>query len=416
VKVSGSNLLRVLNCAPSAWLPQPNRLIAAAVRGTHGHAYCQGRRDGLEHDAAMKARGIPEKYDAMMRSLPESLWNTGGTSEVAFAYNWREDTARVLGGDLQRQYDKAGLKRSSELPGTIDVAAVHKEARMGAVEDLKFITEQSRWRYPPPLRNPQMLFAALCMLLSVPELSAVEMKLVLVVMSDEDEYERTLILTGEVTLMDLAPFREALQATMADVWNKRGEYMEGPWCDECPAYCSCEHQVGLLRATLDTPPATGMFVVTPEQVAQALPRLLAAEKALEVAINAAKKLSDQEPIPLGGDRFYGPVPEDKRTVKAELAERYFAEKYPELLPAVQTEKKVTQESLKEVFSTLPQPARDRVGGGSKTSWVKNFMVELDAAGLVSVKTIHKHRQYTDKERAALLAAPPAEPPAANEEG
>jgi len=144
--------------------------------------------------------------------------------------------------------------------------------------------------------------------------------------------------------------------------------------------------------------------------------LLAAEKALEVAINAAKKLSDQEPIPLGGDRFYGPVPEDKRTVKAELAERYFAEKYPELLPAVQTEKKVTQESLKEVFSTLPQPARDRVGGGSKTSWVKNFMVELDAAGLVSVKTIHKHRQYTDKERAALLAAPPAELPAANEEG
>lgn len=146
---------RAIECPPSHFLPTVGDVTSyAALVGIVVHDFIVRAREAGRDEALTD---IPE--DAPARLFCEQLQldrlPQGGQLEVAYAYDPRTRTARVLGLNIGRKYKQHGLL-PHEVPGTADL--------VGVVGDTVIVIDWKTgfWSLGPAERSRQLRFLALC--------------------------------------------------------------------------------------------------------------------------------------------------------------------------------------------------------------------------------------------------------------
>lgn len=125
--ISISQLARIFACVFAGVLPQVRHVGRfAATRGKVLHKFlCDVLVDGYDQALAVVPIDFRESCEVIdFRLLPKA---GEFAAEVAFAYNWRDDTARELGRNMDRRYDGL-VDEETEIAGTADVVGVTEEA------------------------------------------------------------------------------------------------------------------------------------------------------------------------------------------------------------------------------------------------------------------------------------------------
>jgi hypothetical protein len=259
-RITGSKLHRLWQCPASGVLPQNTnedldaRTEPARGRGHVVHKYLERCRiDGV--DAALSQ--VPADMLNMCRALDIDRLPTNLSTEVAFAWNWRDQTARELGRNLgHRDYDALGVDPSCEIPTTTDVTGYAEWTSKGAVELLKrgLVTDYKtgHTKYPRPARFGQILIAACCIryLWALDDVNGE----VIYIDDDGECYPQRDLIDGWTldtferelkALMEEQPALEALfLANGGGVLAKH----EGPHCSHCPAFKDCSAKTALVRS------------------------------------------------------------------------------------------------------------------------------------------------------------------------
>jgi hypothetical protein len=118
------------------------------------HQFLVAIADGTPRDEALSAIEIPE-HRAWCERIDTSRIPRGAESEVVFAYNWREGTARRTRVDSSRDYES----NDHEIPGTADLVLwSHNDLDGPVVFDWK----SNAYGFDPLFAKPQLEFYALC--------------------------------------------------------------------------------------------------------------------------------------------------------------------------------------------------------------------------------------------------------------
>jgi hypothetical protein len=257
------------------WIDEPNEYSDA------GNA----RHEADEAD--IQAGIIPEVYD---QAFPGLNWR----SEVSYAYDTSDGTARELGVGIKRAY---GDLRPFEIAGTLDV-----EGRRPGV--LVVIDRKSYEAVTPPAQNLQVRSCALAAARARPADRVVV----------GINHELTGLQTAELDpVFDLDVIAHDVRALLVRSAATRAaaragqpvEFRTGRWCRWCPAFHSCPEQAKL--KTIDPNDAnTALSLVIDDESAprvyQLYQRIGILQKRLAQAIHA---YAASTPIPLGGGRFFG---------------------------------------------------------------------------------------------------------------
>jgi hypothetical protein len=269
VRPTGSRVHRIWRCPPSLILPQIESDDPSPARdfGTAIHAFLErAALVGAEH-------ALGELRDARLRLLAQCLdladLPTHLATEVAFAYDWRQRTARELGRNIGRPYATPGMLTALGLPElgptelglTIDLVGVQvvHETRLGYVSDYK----SGHSKYPTPDRFGQTMTAA-CAARAVYSLDESIVELIFV--HDDGTHGRS---RARVDAWDLDEFADELEAAFdaageADEAYRAGrgvDVREGPQCNNCGAFAQCPAKISLVR---QIPRVLGELGVEPE--------------------------------------------------------------------------------------------------------------------------------------------------------
>lgn len=289
--VSGSGLERFVRCRASSVLPRVwAQASEHAARGTAIHAYLERIGNGStvadalalvpdEHREACEAINLDEIADSLRLS-----------PEVALAYNPRNDSARVLGSGLARDYSAI---TDDEIPLTVDLAGLKGDTAIA--EDYK----TGHRTLTPAADNWQIRGAALAVARA----------------HDKDAARGALVYLrngrawkDEATFdaLDLLGFAAELRATWERAHADRARHAsgghvepsEGSWCRYCPCAWSCPAKVGLVRAALGGELAGPVRAV---DAGRLLPRVTEAMRLLGAVKAQIVALAASEPIRLSAD-------------------------------------------------------------------------------------------------------------------
>lgn len=280
---TGSGIERHMNCDAAAVLPRAwSESSPYAARGTaiHDHLYriAQG-----EHEEESLAKVDPEHRDAAaavdLANLEEDLKLS---PEVALAYCPADDTARLIGQGLARDYSSV---RPDEIPLTIDLAG--KILDHGVVRDYK----TGNRNVTRAGVNWQLIGAALAVSRAF-DLDEVAAEIIYV-RPRQPVYRDAGYLTG----LELAGYAADLRASMDRVKRDRERYKagehieptEGSWCQYCPSKWACPAKVGTLRLGLgiaagQTPIPAGDLVKARELLRTARLAILSLEKQIDASL------------------------------------------------------------------------------------------------------------------------------------
>jgi hypothetical protein len=250
---TGSKIHRAWMCPASAILPHSTnedteaRYEPARNRGTAIHKYLE-RVKAVGAEQALAE--VPADLQLLCRALDLDKLPAHLSTEVAFAWNWRTNTARELGRNLgHRDYDSLGVDWDCEVPATTDVAGVEvRKIRRGLVGDYK-----SGWtRYPRPARFGQILIAAAC-LRYIESLDEVVGQVIYI-----DEDGESFVQSDTIDSWALDTFEREIatmmegRPTLRDYYAKAGagalSYVEGPHCDHCGVFKACNAKTALIRS------------------------------------------------------------------------------------------------------------------------------------------------------------------------
>lgn len=320
---SASGLYRDDNCPANRALPQVGTNNPDAARGRSIHRYLELLGGGATVEAALAQ--VPEDHRRLCQDVETDdlpLDSTEYRQEVALAFDLDTGKARELGAGLERDYS---ARRPREVVGTADV--VHRDA----AEVWDFKSESFESRCPPPGKNPQLLFLALCLA----RLRGLDSAVVGLVHIRADG--TTWLESEELDAFDLDAFEDELRAIRAKVEAAaaivaRGlvpSVQQGPWCRYCPAQANCPAILALLRAAAGEPeemlalrssgiPETSESLHAalrngnPAQWRRAYERMRKFETALKVAKGALFLLASEQPFAVGDGQVYGPVRSDRK--------------------------------------------------------------------------------------------------------
>ena len=310
---TGSAMDRVERCTASAALPQvfdanekPDR-----DRGTAIHAFLDRvatlRKAGAEDPRATALAEV----DAQWRQVCEDveLAKLGPqlemSTEVAVAYNWREDTARILKTAGHRLYE---IDPSCEIAATLDVVgAAPREVYIGDYKG------PYGW-LPDPHQAMQL------------GLGAVAIARVTKARRAQVEYIRILSdgsprkFSASLDVFGLEGAAARIRGTMERVEAMRPaieagvvpNVTEGPWCRHCPARMNCPAKTSAMRAVL-APEATAISIrepITPDNAGRVYSLWREAKNRLSMIEGAIHAYAKVTPIPVGLDedgseRFFG---------------------------------------------------------------------------------------------------------------
>lgn len=336
VRTTGSQLDRVVRCNASAALPQiyqgsvdDEDDASPRARGTAIHAYLE-RCAKVGHEEALA--DVDDQWRAVCSDvdLAKLVKQLAMSPEVAFAYNWKTDTARQLVLAAPRAYD---IDDECEVALTLDVA--------GSSPDAVYVGDYKSghgW-LPDPGESLQLGLGALALARAF-DRDAAEVEYIRI--RDDGTVRK---FRARIDVFGLQAIGDSIRGAMVRVAELRArireglipDVVEGPWCRYCPARQHCPAKTALVRHVLGDPqPVPYMQPLTPESALRAYQMLAPARAALkqvEAAIFAYAKLT---PIPLGVDedgseRWFGELSRpgneefDGRVAHSVLAELYDGE-------------------------------------------------------------------------------------------
>ncbi len=370
---TGSTWDRIAACPSSAALPQVfnGHPVDFRDRGIGQHAFldrvAELRRSPASLPLHVARKEALEEVEPQWRAACEAIDlerlgdRTKLSSEVAVAYNFVEDTARILTPVAPRQYE---IDPACEVAQTIDVCGVGD--RVVFVGDYK---GPYAW-LPEPSRSLQLGGAALSLARIYKARSAnVEF---IRLRSDGS------VLPWRATLdtFALEGVAERLQSMMRMVGQVRAQFedgdiapnvTEGPWCGSCNARAHCPAKTQLVRAVLAGDGKTKLSLrepITRENVGAVYAKLKLVKSAVAIAEKAVRAFEADGPpstpdhvsdsaIPAGIDpdgslRYFGRFErEGNEKIDGEIALGVLREKYGDAaLEAFEVE--TSKEAISEV--------------------------------------------------------------------
>lgn len=347
IAVTGSRVHRVWKCPASAILPQvvgdDSKHDPARRRGKEIHRYLERVKEIGEQALDEMDNGPTRDLCAAidLADLPVFL-----ATEVAFAWNWRTMTARLLvdpqGEPIRdRQYQLAYPPVSAdELAATFDLVGVagQRSSDRGYVGDYK----SGHGKYPAPDQFGQLLLGALCVR-AVYGCDDVVVELIHI--HDDGGNHKARRTVNE---WDLDAFAADLKAAMELVEYWETEYAagravaahEGPHCQYCDAYRSCPAKTALVRSIpaelmamgVRPDPETGALALTPGAISvrNVADVWMVLERIAEV-VNMAKQevcsIAAFEPVPLPDGRVIGMLRTERRDLDGKVAHAVLEKRY-----------------------------------------------------------------------------------------
>lgn len=345
IPITGSRVHRVWKCPPSAILPQvvadSSAYEPARRRGKEIHRYLELARknpDALDEMEPGPTRNLCAALD--LSDLPVDL-----ATEVAFAWNWRAMSARLLvdaNGQpiVDRAYDLAIPPLSEdEIGATLDLVGVG--TAKGYVGDYK----SGHGKYPAPDQFGQLLLGASCVR-SVYDLP--DMVVELIHIHDDGTHHKV---RRSVNEWDMDHFEVELKAAMelTEYWEV--EYAagravaahEGTWCQYCDAYKSCPAKVALVNSIpqalmsfgVKADPETGALALSPGALVNAsVERLADAWMMRDRIVDVMAKISEEicslaayMEIPLPDGRVIGQIQTERRDLNGKIAHDVLERRY-----------------------------------------------------------------------------------------
>jgi hypothetical protein len=345
-----SALPRFVACRGSAFLPQVQSLPDEDTQ-----------RGQAIHGWVLEGREPPEEFRDECRALDVSALPEG-ESEVAVAYNWREDSARILGKGLNRQYPAEG----DELCGSLDRVVLQPESVL--VVDVKTgrcSHEQARW---------QLVAGALAMCRATGRDSAV--------IAVAHVVDGALVMGRAEMLGPLELAAAAAEIEAAFSAPPTANVVEGDHCRHCPAFAACPAKAALARNLMGRPELR----IDDETVPAILQRCDDVEKAVKLARAAVREYVTHNPVHLPDGSVLAMQEVARETIDAVKARAVL----PERVWQAAVETKMTKTAL--------DAALKADGAMSK----KMAYGQLRAAGAVSTST-HLELRKVKPKHAALPA-------------
>lgn len=351
VTISGSGMDRIARCPASAALPQthdtnPNE---SRDRGSAMHRFLE-RVPAIGREAALAEtdeahRGFCETIE--LAKLADRLTLS---TEVALAYNFRDDTARRLLPLEHRAYE---IDPECEIPLTVDLAGV------GVDEVLIGDYKSGHGWLPEPHQSMQLGLGALA-LARIHEATRARVEYIRV--RDDGSIRR---FESTLDIFGLEGFAGRVSDTMTEVADLRVSIAagavptttQGPWCKHCHAREFCPGRTALIRHVLHDPqPIPYLLPLTPESAQRAYQLLAPARAAIAQIEAAIYSYAKTTPIPLGvepdgTERWFGEVRRpgndvlDGETTHRVLTELYGGEAANKAV-TMETTKKAVQDTVR----------------------------------------------------------------------
>jgi hypothetical protein len=432
MKPTGSKIHRVWKCPASAVLPQSYRDDSkhepARQRGQHIHHFLErvktvGRAVALT-EAPADLLPLLEALD--LENLPVHL-----ACEVAFAWNWREGTARELGRgealprtmDGAVDYDALGIDWSCEIPCTLDVIGVERRSQAagaageihpdrGYVGDYK----SGHSKYPAPDMFGQTLLGGLCVR-SVFGCDDVVLELIFV--HDNGGHHTARRTVGEWELDSFErELRGAMQA-IEDFWRDRPDPLpvsmelvpvEGPWCEFCDAYKNCSAKLQLVKSIPDElasfgikpDPETGALTLSTGglTVVNAGRAWMAMERIEDVIARAKEEicsLGAYEEIPLPDGRVIGRLVTEKRAITGKIGAEVLEKTYGAAARREFVEEHVTLGALRQAAVKFKGP-KEKIETQKKDGVYDRLLAEVERRGGLELKVTDAVRPHVPKKK------------------
>lgn len=419
MRITGSRVHRVWKCPASAVLPQlegdDGKFEPARARGKAIHAYLERVRAIGKADALAEA---PEDLRPLLEALDLDNLPVHLATEVAFAWNWRDGTARELGRNMDRGYDTCDppVDWGCEIPCTIDVVGVgvesdhsgpaggpgHAGLRRGYGGDYK----SGHVKYPAPDQFGQTLLAALCVRAVF---GCDDVVVELIHIHDNGSHHAARRTVNE---WDLDVFASELQAAMEHVTfvghvdgagvvhGDATVPVEGSWCEYCPAWKACPAKIALVRAI---PQELVQLGVRPDPESEALtttPGALTVRNAA-AAWMAIERIEDVfgrmkqeiigiasfEEVPLPDGRVIGYTPgQDRKHANGKVAAELIEKWYGREEVGRRVELSITMANLRLAVSSNLK-AGEKIETKAGTGVYDRMLAELERLGGLEIKTV-----------------------------
>lgn len=391
MKVSASGLYRALVCPASMHLPHVGSITGATTAGNWRHEYLRAVN---EVGAVQAFEQAPEEVRPMLAAIDLDglpLDPADYSTELAFAYDTCELTARVLGQNMGRNYPEL---KPTEIPGTADVVAL-----LG--EDAVFVAD---WKGVDPTTpraevNPQMRFLALAAARAYGRSRAV---VELIHLKEDGSAWRD---RAEFDALALDLFGIELEEL---VKASPDRIVEGPHCKRCPAFQCCPAKRMLVASLAQGHENALAEQLTPELAAAALLRVEAIEGIVKHVRERLEQFAETTPIPLPDGEVLGPVKVERETIDPVIALPVLAARFGEEVAAAAVK---NEPSMPKNRLTLALKMFQATNKGLKiTHLEKEALGLLRERGAVKVKestSIRRHKPEPVPELPAEAEQPAA---------
>lgn len=307
IVTTGSQLDRVARCEASAALPQVidanDEDRDARQRGTAVHRFLE-RVPQVGREAALSEIDEQHRGYCADIELADLAHQLGLSQEVAVAYNFRADTARLLTPIAPRAYE---IDPTCEVAMTLDVA--------GASDRVVYIGDyKSGHAWLPAPEDSYQLGAGAVAMARVT--GATRARVEYLRLRDDGTVRP---FRADLDVFGLESAAERIAKLLSGVPARRAEIeagkvpdvTEGRWCKYCPARQHCPAKTALVRQVLRDPqPIPYLQPLTPDTALRLYKLLKPAKEALKQAETALAMYAKYTPIPLeteedGTERYYG---------------------------------------------------------------------------------------------------------------
>lgn len=389
---TGSSLDRIALCPASAALPQITEVDdneeSAKHRGSAVHKF-------LERVAAAGREAALAEVDPKHRERCESI-NTAKladrlklSTEVALAYNWREDTARILTPIAPRAYEVS----DDEVPATLDLAAHDAGSRRVYSGDYK----GPRAWLPAPESSMQLGLGALA-LARIYDADEAEVEYIRIL--DQGEPRR---FNATLDAFGLEAAAARIRATLGLVSEMRSAYeaghvpnvVDGAHCRYCPARMMCPAKTAGMRAVLTGERRISLREpITPENASKFYAMVRTAKDLLAQAEATAYAYAKLTPIKVrdeedGSIRYFGELTRPGNDVldgaKAHLV---LAKKYGAEAANAAVTMDVTKKSIGDAVK------KHKPADATQKAEIESIIEEIDALGGISNPTTTTTTEFT----------------------
>lgn len=389
---SGSTLDRTAMCAASAALPQifdaNERDDDPKERGSVQHAFLD-RVAKVGRDAALAEVDLKHRDRCASINTAKLADRLTLSTEVAIAYNWREDTARFLKPISPRVYE---IDVDSEIPATGDVVAYDPKAGRVYAGDYK----GPRAWLPKPENSMQLGVEAVALTRIYGANEAVLEYIRILDSGEPIRFDATLDAFGIETAAErIRATMDLVERTRFDLDSGRiPNVTEGPWCRYCPAKMHCPAKTAGMRAVLNGEQRLSLREpITPENASRFYEMFRTAKDLLAQAEAATYAYAKLTPIKVRGEddgsiRYFGELSREGNDVldggktHAVIAKRYGGEVANEVV-TMETSKRAIGDAIK----------KHKPADATQVGELKAILADLEALGGISNPTTTTTTEY-----------------------